>query len=140
MFQLYAGLVRTTYLVTVLVALAFLVPWAGDNLSAFMVLALFIAPAARALYRLVRRGELISDARLREAPIVATLVFVASAMASFLLLNLGWAFLTRAGRDVELGPFVFFGMIWLTIALLVGEVVLVGRQKTARQLPRFGTF
>jgi hypothetical protein len=81
------------------------------------------------MYRLIRYRELIPDAHLREAPVVATLVFASSAFASFLLLNLVWAFWTRAGRDVELEPFVFFGAIWLAIALLTGEVVLVGRRK-----------
>jgi low temperature requirement protein LtrA len=134
MFRFFAVLVRTTYLVTVLVTLALLVPWAFDGLSAAFLLAIFIVPAARALYRLIRFRELIPDARLREAPIVATLVFVSSAIASFLLVNLVWAFLTRAGRDVELAPFVFFGLFWLAIALLTGEIVLVGRRKKGTDL------
>ena len=130
MFRFFAILVRTTYLVTVLVTLALLVPWAFDGLSAIFLVAIFIVPAARALYRLIRFRELIPDAHLREAPIVATLVLVSSAFASFLLLNFVWAILTRAGRDVELAPFVFFGMYWLAIALLTGEIVLVGRRNS----------
>jgi hypothetical protein len=129
MFRFFAILVRTTYLLTVLVTLALLVPWTLGGLSAVFLLSIFIVPAARALYRLIRFGELIPDSRLRAAPIVATLVFVSSAIASFLLVNFVWAFLTRAGRDVELAPFIFFGMFWLAIALLTGEIVLVGRRK-----------
>jgi hypothetical protein len=134
MFRLFAILVRTCYLVTVLLTLLILVPAALDGMSAVFLLAIFIVPAARALYRLIRSRELISDARLREAPIVASLVFLAGAMASFLLLNFVWAFMTRAGRDIELGPFVFFGSIWLAIALLTGEIVLVGRRKKGTDL------
>ena len=130
MFRLYAALVRTTYLVTVLVTLALLVPAALDGLSAVFLLGGFIALAARAMYRLIRYRELIPDAHLREAPIVATLVLASSAIASYLLLALVWAFWTRAGRDIELEPFVFFGAIWLAIALLTGELVLVGRWKS----------
>jgi hypothetical protein len=140
-------LVRTSYLITLLVALVFLVPWVFDAVRSLfqpafsrnempwrlsillLVLAVFIAPATRALLRLVRRADLFPESHMREAPIVSTLVLFASIAASFLFLNLAWAFLTRAGRDVELAPFVFFGMLWLAIALLTGEIVLVGRQK-----------
>jgi sensor histidine kinase YesM len=134
MFRLYAALVRTIYLVTVRVTLALLVPSALEGLSAVFLLGGFIALAALAMYRLIRYRELIPDDRLREAPIVATLVLLSSVIASFLLFNLVWAFLTRAGRDVELAPFVFFVAIWLAIALLTGELVLVGRQKKATDL------
>jgi hypothetical protein len=146
MFRVFAILVRTNYLVAVLVALVFLVPWlvegvvslfrpgySGNETSwrlwmLLLVLACFVALAVRALFRLVRRASLIPDSHLREAPVVAAFVLFASVLASFLFLNLAWAFLTRAGRDVELAPVVFFGMFWLAIALLTGEIVLVGRQ------------
>jgi hypothetical protein len=152
MFRIFAILVRTNYLVAVLVALVFLTPWLFDGVVSLfrpgfvgnvnfwrtsillLVLAGFVAPAARALFRLVRRASLIPDSHLREAPVVATLVLFASAFASFLFLNLAWAFLTRAGRDVELAPFAFFGLFWLAIALLTGEIVLVGRQKKGTDL------
>lgn len=134
MFRIYAALVRTTYLVAVLVALAFVAPWAFASLSAFLLLGLLIAPAARALYRLVRHRQLIPDANLREAPIVATLVCISSVLASFLLLYLHWALLIRAGRDIEVAPLGFFGLIWLALALLIAEVVLVGRKKRGTDL------
>ncbi len=152
MFRVFAILVRTNYLVAVLVALAFFVPWLVQGAASLfrptisgnetfwrqsillLVLAGFVAPALRALFRLVRRASLIPDSHLRGAPVVATVVLVASVLASFLFLNFAWAFLTRAGRDVELAPFVFFGMFWLAIALLTGEIVLVGRQKKGTDL------
>lgn len=134
MFRIYAALVRTNYLVAVLVALTFLVPWTLASVCAFMLLGLLIAPAARALYRLVRHWQLIPDANLREAPIVATLVCISSVLASFLLLYLHWALLIRAGRDLEVAPLGFFGLIWLAIALLTAEVVLIGRQKKGTDL------
>ena len=146
MFRLFTILVRTSYLIAVLVSLVFLVPWVVADVASLyrpafpgielnrglatplLVLAVFVVPATRALLRLIRRADLIREDHLREAPVVSTLVFLASTCASFLFLNLAWAFLTHAGRDVELAPFVFFGAIWLALALLIGEIVLVGRR------------
>jgi hypothetical protein len=150
MFRSFAVFVRTSYLLTVLAVLAGVVLYgvlwvpallnqqlfgrnfAYDLWSATILAVMFLLPA-RALLRLLRRAELIPDTHLRERPVVASLVALCCLFGCALVFLVVSVWITtppdRMNSDIG-GPLAFFGMcalFWFAIALLTGELVLVGR-------------
>jgi hypothetical protein len=97
------------------------------------VLAVMFLLPARALVRLFRRSELIPDSHLQERPVVAVFVVLACLLGSALVFLVGYVWLTTPpdvmNSDIG-GPLAFFAMLAVmcfAIALLTGELVLVGR-------------
>lgn len=146
MFKAWSFLVRIAYLIAALVALVLLVPRLVDcvramlaprgfldntpelvAISALLVIG-FIAPATLAIIRLLRRGKLIPDAHLKEAPMLSTLLFLASVLGSALLLLVAWILFTTSPEErhgANLAAPVVLGLMLLAFALLAGECVLV---------------
>jgi hypothetical protein len=150
-FRAYAIAVRLAYLSAVVVALTS-GGWAAvsaadasrpgfffGNLSAselawFGLFIACVACAVRALVRPLRRSAFLPESHLRERPVVGTLVALAAAFASFLVFNVGLAFLQTwpDTHDVNFGGPTLLALLLYAIALLIGEIVLVGRtEKTA---------
>jgi len=149
MFRLYAACVRSTYLLAATSAIA-LGGWLllqylagllradglGRSYAQDLVIVTFILacvlPAIRALVRLLRHRDLIPNAHLRERPVVASLVAMTSALAIFLIYVVIRVFLDIlpwGDHDVG-GPVAGASMLatlLLVLALLIGEIVLVGR-------------
>jgi hypothetical protein len=120
-------------------ALANPLPWfdrAPPYYTTAVALAGFLLPGFRAWARVLRGGDLIPAVRLRERPIEAAMVALACVFAigfavlvSSVLVDV-WA---KGGDDVG-GPIVFFtalAAMAAAIALLIGELVLVGRYTSA---------
>ena len=140
MFRAYAVVVRLAYLSAVAVGLYF-GGWALANpagwiwnysLGELIFAGLFIASVAcavRAATRPFRRLAFIPEAHLRERPVVGTLVTLAAVFASFLGFNIVLAFLQTWPEtgDVNFGGPALLALTLYTIALLIGELVLVGR-------------
>ena len=154
MFRFLAIVARTSYLLTALVVLACAALWLAETLQSLgrqvsirpdirdlYAAAIFVVMCAlpsRALARLFRRAELIPDSHLRERPVVAALVTIASILGILLFLLAGsvWLAVLRGadGDDIG-GPLAFVLMLALmsfAIALLTGELVLVGRLRANR--------
>jgi hypothetical protein len=148
-FRVFATLARTSYLLTALSVLAGAGLWLVSllqsltrqlyiradiwDLYAAGIFVVMCALPLRALTRLIRRAELIPDSHLRERPVVAALVTIASVFGLVLCLLAAsvWLAVMRGadGSDVG-GPVGFALMLALmsfAIALLTGEIVLVGR-------------
>lgn len=105
-------------------------PW----LLSWITFAGFIFPGVLAARRLLRRRPLIPAARLRERPVVATLVALCSAFAvcMAILITTVVADVWSTGADDIGGPLAFFGMLMAmatAIALLAAELALVGRSE-----------
>jgi MFS-type transporter involved in bile tolerance (Atg22 family) len=148
-FRAYATIVRLAYLSAAAVTL-YLAVWSALSiarnpdpgysllyLSTFelFVYGLLIACAlcaVRALSRPLRRDSFLPESHLRERPVVGTLVALTSAFASFLVFNLVLAFLQLwpDTHDANFGGPSVLALLLYAIALLTGEIVLVGR--TAR--------
>ncbi len=146
MFRAYATLVRLAYFSAIAVAL-YLGGWwavaiaripelgfALRYLSAFELivyglLIICVVCAVRALLRAMRRESMLPEIRLRERPEVATVVALTAAFASFLVFNLVLAFLQLwpDTDDANFGGPGVLALMCYTIALLTGEIVLVGR-------------
>jgi hypothetical protein len=143
-FRVFAMVVRTTYLLTALLVLA----WAAPALVAFaqslfhperfdawdlygaVIFGLLCFLPLRALERLLHRSTLVPDSRIRERPVVASLVVVTSMLGWTLALLAGWVGITSLPRDDIGGPLggaLMLALMLFAIALLVGEIVLVGR-------------
>jgi hypothetical protein len=153
-FRVLATLVRTSYLLTALLVLAGAALWLRSllqsltrqlsihvdiwDLYAAVIFVVMCALPLRALTRLILRAELIPDSHLRERPLVAALVTIASVFGLLLSLLAGsvWLAVMRGadGSDVG-GPLALALMLALmsfAIALLTGELVLVGRLRPRR--------
>ena len=143
----FAILVRTSYLFTTLLAsvsgIWMLVqfsqplldppPFApsldAKDLFAMTIALVLVVPSLRAFIRLLRQGELVPDSHLAERPVIAALVWLASAAGTALYLLVAWILLSTLpeSRDVNLaGPLMLATMLY-AFALLTGELVLVGR-------------
>jgi len=142
MFRAFALLVRASYLLALLVSLACMLPalvqllaglpggrwlWREGLFGALFVI-VFVALPMRAAWRLIRRRDLIPETHLRERPVVASLVLLASACALLLSGIIALALFTRLPEaDVNIaGPAVLAVMLF-AIAILTGEIVLIGR-------------
>ena len=148
MFRAFAILVRTIYLLTALLVLA----WAAPSLVMFgrsllrpsqfppdtwdlygaVIFAVMCLLPLRALERLLHRAEFVPDAHIRERPIVASLVVVSSMFGWALALLAGWVGITSLpAEDIggPLGGALMLALMLFAIALLIGELVLVGRLK-----------
>jgi hypothetical protein len=144
--------VRTSYLLAALTSLALSTPPLAELLyggswpllsprtslssllwSAALILVFMVLPL-RGAWRLVRHHELVPESHIRERPYVATLVVLASQCSNFLLLLVAWVLLTTLPEsgDVNIAGPAVLALMLLAIALLVGEVVLVGRMRAAR--------
>ena len=149
MFSLCATIVRSVYLLAVACGFGlggwFLLQYSVSILRAGgfnriyaqdLVIVLFllacVLPAGRAVIRLLRHGELVPNAHLRERPVVASLVTMSSSLAIFLVyvvLRI-WLDIQPWGADDVGGPLAGLAMLatlLLVFALLTGEIVLVGR-------------
>ena len=145
--------VRTSYLLAALTSMALSTPplveflYGGSwpllsprtSLSALLwftaLILVFLVLPLRAAWRLVRHHQLVPESHILERPYVATLVVFASHCSNFLLLLVAWALLTTLPDSAHVniaGPAVLALML-LAIALLVGEVVLVGRIQPDRK-------
>jgi len=149
-FKAFAILVRTTYLLTALLVLA----WAASTLVSFtqslfrpadfgrnlwdvyeaiLLIVLCVLPL-RALERLLVRATFVPDSRIRERPVVATIVVITSVLGWALALLAGWV-MARKLPDADiggpLGGAMTLALMLFAVALLTGELVLVGR--AARQ-------
>jgi hypothetical protein len=97
----------------------------------------FIIPGVLAWWRVGRRMPLIPAARLTERPMVARVVAFFSGSAIVLAIFIVWVMadaLAKAADDIG-GPLGFFCMIMAmaaAVALLVGELALVGPGDSAR--------
>jgi hypothetical protein len=153
MLTVFAGLVRISYLFAALAALIFngppLLQFARSllqptiltrNSSYEIIMAAcallgLIAPASRALLRLLRHAELVPLSHLRERPVVATLVGVTSLCGNALALLVAWGVLSTLPESRGLnfaGPMMLAFMLF-AFALLTGEMVLVGRSAPAER-------
>jgi len=150
MFRTFAFFVRVSYLLAALTVLAGVVAYGVEFLQALMrpgfygmesgfflwsvaILAVMFLLPARALLRLFTRAELVPDSHLRERPVVASLVALFCLFGCVLIFLVVSVWITTPpdvmNSDIG-GPLAFLGMIALTcfaIALLTGELVLVGR-------------
>jgi len=151
MFRGFAIAARASYLLAVLLTLALLLlaierfvtvqsqPRAfardalADYLLAAVVLLVFGLPALRALARLFHHRDLLPEAHLRSMPVVATLVVLASALGTALILLVAWILITTLpeSRDVNLAAPCALAAMLYAFALLCGEIVLVGRYPSA---------
>jgi len=147
MFRAFALLVRASYLLALLVSLACMLPalvqllpglpggrwhW-REGLFGVLFVIVFVALPLRAAWRLVRRRDLIPELHLRDRPVVASLVLLASACALLLSAIIALALFTRLPEaDVNIaGPAALAAMLF-AIAILTGEIVLVGRPASNR--------
>ena len=146
MFRAYSILVRTSYLLAIVLALlsgSWLLIELGRSLysrggaeTEVVVFAattlVFVVPSARALVRLMVRGELVPSLRLVERPVIAALVLFSSALGTALIALVAWALLSTLPESPDgnvAGPLLLAIMLY-AFALLTGEILLVGR--TAR--------
>jgi len=142
-------LIRTSYLLTALLVLAGAVLWLAEmlqslvrqisirldiwDLYAVAIVAVMCALPLRAITRLLRRAELIPDSHLRERPVVATFVAVTCIFGLLLCLLAASVWLdVMRGADSDdiggpLGLALMLALMSFAIALLTGELVLVGR-------------
>jgi len=149
MFRAFAILVRATYLLTSLLVLA----WAASTAVSFvqslsrpssfgrdiwdlyeaaLLLVMCVLPL-RALERLLDRGQFVPDSHIRERPVVALLVVISSILGWALALLAGWVMARRlpdADIGGPLGGALMLALALFAIALLTGEMVLVGRLKS----------
>jgi hypothetical protein len=139
-FRLYTASVRSIYLLAALCSATMgswlLVTnpysrWEAFDLVMIVLLLACVLPAARALVRLVTRRELLPDAHLRERPVVALVVALSAALALFLVCFLlrVWLDILPWGTDAG-GPIAGaagLALMLMAIAMLTGEMVLVGR-------------
>jgi len=154
MFGLFAALVRVSYLLAALIVLAGVIPYSVLFVQALLqpalfgrdyryelwtatILAVMFLLPARALLRLLRRAELIPDTHLRERPLVASLTAIFSLLGCALIFLVVFVWITTPpdvmNSDIG-GPLAFFGSLALmcfAVALLIGELVLVGRLSPA---------
>jgi hypothetical protein len=154
MFGAFAVFVRISYLLAALVVLSGVIPYSvlfvqalfqpvlfgrdyGYELWTATILAVMFLLPGRALLRLLRRAELIPDTQLRERPVVASLAAIFSLLGCALVFLVVSVWITTPpdvmNSDIG-GPLAFFGMLALmcfAIALLTGELVLVGRLRPA---------
>jgi hypothetical protein len=153
-FRVFAILVRTSYLLTALLVLAGAVLWLTEMLQSLVrqisirldiwdlyaaaIFAVMCALPLRAITRLLRRAELIPDSHLRERPVVATFVAVTCIFGLLLCLLAAsvWLDVLR-GADSDdiggpLGLALMLALMSFSIALLTGELVLVGRLRPYR--------
>ena len=138
-FRAFVILVRTTYLMTALLVLVWSatvlvsMAWAdpGDRYRAIALVALCLLPV-RALERLLHHATFVPDSHIRERPVVASLVCITSLLGWALMLLAGWTMI-RVLPQVDIGgPLagtLMLALMLFAIALLVGELVLVGRLK-----------
>jgi hypothetical protein len=153
-FHPFAILVRTSYLLSALIVLAGATLWLVSILQSLVrqvslrpdiwdpyAAGIFIVMCAlplRALTRLIRRAALIPDSHLRDRPVVTTLVTIACIFGLLLCLLAGsvWLAVLRGadGSDVggPLGLALMLALMSFAIALLTGELVLVGRLRPHR--------
>jgi hypothetical protein len=156
MFRVYAASVRSIYLLAVICSAAigswlllqFVSPIVHPSsyeranvvdLAITILLLACVLPAARALVRLVLRRELVPDAHLRDRPVIAMLVALSAALGLLLvyLLLRVWIDVLPWGTDAG-GPIAGAAMLaatLLAIAMLTGEIVLVGRISQPDALP-----
>jgi hypothetical protein len=147
MFRAFAALVRSFYLLAVLSSAAFggwlllqslrvvIRPRAAElqYASALPMLCLLLAgflPSLRAIARLLKRTDLVPDERLRERPVVATTVALTAALGVLLLYFVLRIWLDIQPWGAEAGPTMMVAgaaLLLITIAMLTGELVLVGR-------------
>jgi hypothetical protein len=143
-----ALLVRVSYFVTCALALAGglwlireLAPSlppvvrAGSGMAGLLAVAIVIITilGARALLRLSRGKGLIPQRRLEERWDVAVLVAGASVLGNLLSANMAVAMyqVVAHGRDGDgMAALLFFITILYAIALLCGEIVMIGRHRT----------
>jgi len=145
-FRVFAIVVRTTYLLTALLVLAWAAPAlvifvqslfgparfgpdAWDLYGALVYGVLCLLPL-RALERLLHRSTLVPDSHIRERPVVASLVVVTSVLGWALALLAGWVAITNLPHEDIGGPLggaLMLALVLFAIALLIGELVLVGR-------------
>ena len=140
-FRVFVILVRTTYLLTALVVLACtapllvsFLPWRPGNTFMTLVLLVMCLLPLRALVRLVSRSELIPASHIRERPVVASVVVIACLLGGALFLLAGWVGLTSLPEDDIGGPLggaIMLAAMLFAVALLTGELVLVGRLSRA---------
>ena len=149
MFRACAIVVRTSYLLAVLVTLvkvsqatyqfvrALDYPrmfGSGPSTDVFVILVLlgFWVLALRALGRLLLRHELVPDDHLRERPVVASIVALTCILGTWMTLLPDWFLLTTLpeSRDVNLAAPWALGLLCYAVALLVGELVLVGGRQS----------
>jgi hypothetical protein len=119
-----------------------------DNVAwilAFM--SLYLVPSGRALRRLFVTGTLIRSELLDERPIVTGVVMFASFLGHFF-----FTITMAAAIDIALAPewpdeagkiaiFVVGALFWYVIALLCGELALVGKgESDAARAARSGPF
>jgi amino acid transporter len=146
MFRVYVILVRTGYLLAVLIVLTCITPslaqfvrstiqpafirrdWLVESLTGVVLVLLFLLPL-RALARLVRRSELIPDSHLLERPVVAFLVWITSITGCALALLVAWALISTLPEPHHgnLAAPAMLAFMMFAFALLTGELVLVGR-------------
>ena len=147
MFRAYAISVRLAYLSAVTVAV-FIAAWSlvsivnaqqpwlmflrHRSIAELAWDALFIACIAcaiRAVFRPLRRAALLPESHLRERPVVGTIVALTAAFASFLVFSIVLAFLQTwpDTGDVNFAGPAALALLLYAIALLTGEIVLVGR-------------
>jgi len=145
MFRAFATVIRSSYLLVVLITLAKVSQatlqfvrtlgeprlFGGDALAdAFVVVVLlgFWVLALRALGRLALRRELVPDEHLRERPVIAGIVGFACIFGTWMTLLPDWILLTTLpdSLDVNLAAPWALGLMCYAFALLTGEVVLVG--------------
>jgi hypothetical protein len=145
-FRAFAIVVRVSYLLMMLICLALMLPlvaqvvalspsgpwhWREVVFGTLLVIT-YLALPLRAAGRLLWRRELVPEAHVRERPVVATVVLLASALGFGLSTLIAWALLTRRpGEDVDIGGATYLTMALFAIAVLVGEIVLIGRQPPA---------
>jgi hypothetical protein len=146
-FAVFATVVRVTYFFVCLVAVVFTAyvaralpvmldsdfpfdrgPDFGAAAWTALVVLVFGATSVRALWRVVRRRAIVSDAHIAERWIVATLITLASLFAH-LLVALVFHALWSTYPDFDgnaAGPLALAGMLY-AFSLLAGEAVLVGK-------------
>jgi hypothetical protein len=145
-FRYFTILVRATYLLTALLVLACAAPalvslvqglfqparfntdvW---DLFGIAISGLLCGLPLRALGRLPHRHQFVPDAHIRERPVVASLVAILSVMGWTLALLAGWVGIRNLPHDDIGGPLagaLMLALMLFTAALLVGELVLIGR-------------
>jgi hypothetical protein len=147
-FRVFAIVVRTTYLLTALLVLAWAVPALvafaqslfrpegfgpdASDLYGAVVFGVLCLLSLRALERLFHRSTFVPDAHIRERPVVASLVVVSSILGWALALLAGWVAITSLPHEDIGGPLggaLMLALVLFAIALLIGELVLVGRLK-----------
>jgi hypothetical protein len=145
-FRNFTILVRATYLLTALLVLACAAPAlvsqvhglfrsARFNVDAWglfgiAISGLLCALPLRALGRLLHRHQFVPDAHIRERPVASSLVVILGVMGWTLALLAGWVGIRNLPHDDIGGPLagaLMLALMLFTAALLVGELVLVGR-------------